>query len=155
MFWRMNLTWDSVPSGVLHIVPPPVPAAGAVEEQRHAFLRARGKEHRLIVAARWAAHVARAGERRVGPHVLQEKQCKLLHTTPCIHWRSHCHLICYISPITAKIACSQRMLLNRHICLALLTSRLVDKAYNTGTSECLVACNQESLQAPFAAKMQC
>ncbi len=55
-----------------NIVPPPVPAPRAREVQRHPFLGGRRKKYGLLMPAGRAGRVARAGQRRVRPHVLDE-----------------------------------------------------------------------------------
>lgn len=48
-----------------------MPALGAIEVQRHPLLARRREENGLVVLARRAARVARAGQRRVGAHVAE------------------------------------------------------------------------------------
>lgn len=59
-------------TGVSHIVPPPVAALAAVEEQRHALLCAGREEHRLVVRALGAGHILGAREGGIGPNILQD-----------------------------------------------------------------------------------
>jgi hypothetical protein len=58
-----------------YIVAPPVTAGGAVEEERHALLRAGREEDRLVVVACGATRVLGPGQRGVGPYVLQVGAC--------------------------------------------------------------------------------
>lgn len=68
-----------------HIVPPSVSTAVAVEIEHHALLRARRKEHGLVVIALWTSHVLCSRKGRICPHVLQDDgllrllMCDLVH----------------------------------------------------------------------------
>ncbi len=82
---RLGMSTLTLPCRPLHEVLPSVSAARAVEEERHALLRARRKEHRLRVLAAWAPHVLRAGQRRVSSDVLQHHRALLagvVHLVP-------------------------------------------------------------------------